>query len=34
MVARVVDMGYGDGALPSESYFDRFILELAVWNKA
>jgi hypothetical protein len=27
-------MGYGDGALPSESYFDRFILELAVWNKA
>ena len=34
LVARVVDMGYGDGALPPESYFDRFILELAVWNKA
>jgi hypothetical protein len=34
LVARVVDMGYGDGAMPSESYFDRFILELAVWTKA
>jgi hypothetical protein len=33
LVARVVDMGYGDGALPSESFFDRFILELAVWPK-
>lgn len=33
LVARVVDMGYGDGALPSQSYFDRFILELAVWPK-
>ncbi len=34
LVARVVDMGYGDGALPAESFFDRFILELAVWPKA
>jgi hypothetical protein len=34
LVARVVDMGYGDGALPPDSYFDRFIVELAVWNKA
>lgn len=34
LVARVVDMGYGDGALPPDSYFDRFILELAVWSKA
>lgn len=34
LVARVVDMGYGDGALPSESFFDRFILELAVWPKS
>jgi hypothetical protein len=33
LVVRVVDMGYGDGAMPSESYFDRFILELAVWAK-
>ena len=34
LVARVVDMGYGEGALPSESFFERFILELAVWQKA
>jgi hypothetical protein len=33
LTARVVDMGYGDGAMPTESYFDRFILELAVWAK-
>lgn len=31
MVARVVDMGYGDGVLPAESFFDRFTLELSVW---
>jgi hypothetical protein len=34
LVARVVDLGYGDGALPDESFFDRFTLELAVWPKA
>jgi hypothetical protein len=34
LVARVVDMGYGEGALPTESFFERFILELAVWPKA
>ena len=34
MVARVVDVGYGDGALPDESFFDRFIVELAVWQRA
>ncbi|MBN1536073.1 MAG: hypothetical protein JW908_05025 [Anaerolineales bacterium] len=33
LTARVVDMGYGDGSMPAESYFDRFILELAVWSK-
>ena len=33
MMARVVDMGYGDGAMPPESYFDRFVLELSVWAK-
>ncbi len=33
MVARVVDMGYGEGALPESSYFDRMSLELAVWQK-
>jgi hypothetical protein len=33
MIAKVIDMGYGDGAMPQESYFDRFVLELAVWPK-
>jgi hypothetical protein len=31
--ARVVDMGYGSGALPPESHFDRLTLELAVWPR-
>lgn len=31
--ARVVDMGYGSGALPAESHFDRLTLELAVWPR-
>jgi len=34
LVARVVDLGYGEGALPEHSFFDRMILELAVWPKA
>lgn len=33
LVARVVDLEYGEGALPSESFFDNIILELAVWQK-
>lgn len=33
LVARVVDMAYGEGALPEHSYLDRLILELAVWPK-
>jgi hypothetical protein len=33
LVARVVDMAYGDGALPEESFFDKMIIELAVWQK-
>lgn len=33
LVVRVVEMGYGDGALPPQSYFDHLILELAVWSK-
>ena len=33
MVARVVEMQYGEGALPDESYFERVTLELAVWSK-
>lgn len=31
--ARVVDMAYGQGALPDDSYFDRMTLELAIWPK-
>jgi hypothetical protein len=33
MVARVVEMQYGEGALPDESFFERVTLELAVWSK-
>jgi hypothetical protein len=32
--ARVVDMSYGTGALPPESFFDRVTLELVAWPKA
>lgn len=31
--ARVIDMNYGQGALPENSFFDRLTLELAVWPK-
>jgi hypothetical protein len=31
--ARVVDMNYGQGALPSNSFYERLTLELAVWQK-
>lgn len=31
--ARVVNMNYGQGALPGNSYFDQLTLELAVWPK-
>lgn len=31
--ARIVDMNYGQGALPAGSYFERMTLELAVWPK-
>lgn len=34
MEARIVDANYGGGALPTNSYFDRLTLELAVWPKA
>ena len=33
MRARIVDMAYGNDALPANSYFDRLTLELAVWAK-
>lgn len=31
--ARIVDMSYGSGALPENSFFQRMTLELAVWQK-
>lgn len=31
--ARVVDLNYGQGALPEHSFFERLTLELAVWPK-
>jgi hypothetical protein len=33
LIARVVDMNYGEGALPEDSFFERVTLELAVWSK-
>jgi hypothetical protein len=33
MSARIVDMNYGEGALPENSFFDSLILEIAVWQK-
>jgi uncharacterized membrane protein YciS (DUF1049 family) len=33
LVARVVDMSYGQGALPEDSFFDSLVLELAIWQK-
>jgi hypothetical protein len=33
MVVRIIDMAYGDGALPENSFFDRIILELAIWTE-
>lgn len=32
--ARVVDMSYGSGALPPESFFERLTLELVAWPKS
>jgi hypothetical protein len=34
LLARVVDMSYGSGALPPESFFDRLTLQLSVWSKS
>ena len=33
LTARIVDMNYGQGALPQNSFFDRLTLELAIWPK-
>jgi hypothetical protein len=32
--ARVVNMTYGQGALPTNSFFDQLTLELAIWPKS
>ncbi len=34
LVTRVVNMEYGDGAMPDNSYFKTFLIELAIWQKA
>jgi hypothetical protein len=34
LLATVVDLQYGDGAMPDKSYFERVTLELAIWRKA
>lgn len=33
LLATVVDMEYGTGAMPPQSYFERITLELAVWPR-
>lgn len=33
LVARVADMKYGEAALPSDSFFDQFTIELAIWKR-
>jgi hypothetical protein len=34
LLATVVDMDYGTGAMPPKSYFERITLELAVWPRS
>ena len=34
LLATVVDLTFGDGAMPDKSYFERVTLELAIWRKA
>ena len=31
--ARVVDLSYGTGALPPNSFFDRLTIEISAWPK-
>jgi hypothetical protein len=33
LLATVVDLEYGQGALPADSYFERITLELAIWPR-
>jgi len=34
LLATVVDMDYGTGAMPQKSYFERITLELAIWPRS
>jgi len=34
LLAKVVDLQYGSGALPTNSFFERITLELAIWQKS
>ena len=34
VTSRVVDMAYGGGALPPNSFFERLTIELAAYTKA
>jgi|JFJP01.1.fsa_nt_gi hypothetical protein len=33
LLVTIVDLEYGNGALPTDSYFDRITLELAIWPR-
>ena len=33
LLATVVDLEYGRGPLPADSYFERITLELAIWPR-
>jgi len=33
LLVTIVDLEYGNGALPADSYFDRITLELAIWPR-
>jgi hypothetical protein len=34
LLATVVDLQYGNGAMPDKSYFERVTLELSIWRKS
>jgi len=34
LLATIVDMDYGTGAMPQKSYFERITLELAIWPRS
>jgi len=33
MVVKIVGLGYGEGPLPENSFFDRMVLDLSIWSK-